>query len=110
MNREIAFLKSILDSIEKIETYTSVGYNNFIENSHWQDAVVKRLENIGEAVKHLSNETRAKHSEIEWKRIAGMRDRLVHDYLEVDYEIVWGVTQSDIPALKKAVKDILDWL
>ncbi len=109
MNRETAFLNSILDSIAKIETYTSMGFDVFRENTHWQDAVVKRLENIGEAVKHLSDETRARHPEIAWKRIAGMRDRLIHDYLEVDYEIVWGVTRNDLPTLKTVIEDILAW-
>lgn len=109
MNKEIAFLKSILDSIAKIEIYTSVGYSVFMENSHWQDAVVKRLENIGEAVKHLSDPTRARHPDIDWKGIAGLRDRLIHDYLEVDYNIVWRVTQNDLPSLKAAIEDILAW-
>ena len=73
------------------------------------DAVVKRLENIGEAIKHLPDATRNRHPQIEWKQIAGMRDRLIHDYLEVDYEIVWRVVQDDLKPLKAAVEDILAW-
>jgi len=110
MKSETAFLKSIIDSINQIEVYTSVGRDVFMETTVWQDAVVKRLENIGEAVKHLSKSTRNRHPEIPWERVGGMRDRLIHDYLEVDFKIVWGVTQRDLPPLKSAVEDILAWI
>ena len=79
MKRDRAYLRHILDAIEKIETYTSVGRETFLETSHWQDAVVRQFEIIGEATKRLSVDLRARHSDVDWRRIAGLRDVLIHD-------------------------------
>ena len=72
-----------------------------------QDAVVRRLEVIGEATKLLSDEVRQSASEIPWRRVAGLRDRLIHAYDSVDLDIVWEVTVRDLPALKQAVCRLL---
>jgi uncharacterized protein with HEPN domain len=68
-----------------------------------QDAVIRKLEIIGEAVKQLSDATRQRQPEIPWRQIAGMRDRLTHNYFGVDLVLVWRVVEHDLPALKVAV-------
>jgi uncharacterized protein with HEPN domain len=101
------YLKHIFDAIEKIESYISVGHDNFISTSHWQDAVIRQLEIIGEATKRLSSDLRSQYTEIPWRRIAGLRDVLIHQYMGVDLEAVWGITQKDLPVLKNRIKLIL---
>jgi uncharacterized protein with HEPN domain len=75
--------------------------------SHWQDAVIRQLEVIGEATKNLSPDLRSRHSDIPWRRIAGLRDVLIHDYMGVRLAAVWEVTQTDLPVLKKQIRNIL---
>jgi uncharacterized protein with HEPN domain len=101
------YLKHILDAIEKIETYISVGYDVFVSTSHWQDAVIHQLEIIGEATKRLSKQLCSQHPEVPWRRIAGLRDVLIHDYMGVDIKAVWEITRKDLPGVKKSVQEIL---
>lgn len=107
MNRDQLYLKHILNAIEKINDYVSVGHDDFISHSHWQDAVIRQLEIIGEAAKHISTKVRVLHAEIPWRRIAGLRDILIHDYMGVDLEAVWHITGKDIPELQKHIQVIL---
>jgi uncharacterized protein with HEPN domain len=101
------YLKHIRDAIEKIESYASVGKDAFMTHSHWQDAVIRQLEIIGEATKHLSEELRSQHNAVPWRRIAGLRDVLIHDYMGVDLPAVWEITQNDLPELKRHISIIL---
>jgi uncharacterized protein with HEPN domain len=107
MNPNLVYLRHILDAVRKIESYVSVGRNVFMRESHWQDAVIRQLEVIGEATKRLSPELRSDHPDIPWRRIAGMRDVLIHDYMGVDLAAVWEVTQRELPGLKGRVENIL---
>ena len=107
MKADLVYLRHILDAILKIESYVSVGKQVFMQNSHWQDAVIRQLEIIGEATKRLSANLRANHPDIPWRRIAGMRDVLIHDYLGVDLNAVWEATQKDMPGLKTRLETIL---
>mgnify|MGYP001214704715 FL=1 len=72
-----------------------------------QDATLRKLEIIGQAVKNLSEDTRSRRPEIPWRQIAGMRDKVIHDYFGVNLEIVWAVVQKDLPALRLAVEALL---
>jgi uncharacterized protein with HEPN domain len=101
------YLQHILDAINKIEEYVSVGYETFMSTSHWQDAVIRQLEIIGEATKKLSDDLRIKHPQIPWKRVAGLRDILIHDYMGVDLSAVWEITQKNLPELKQQIQEIL---
>ncbi len=105
--RDEDLLRHILESIAKIEMYISVGRARFISEAHWQDATIRQLEVIGEATKNLSPALRAANPQVPWRRIAGMRDVLIHDFMDVDLDIVWAVSISRIPELKRSVSAIL---
>src|SRR3989339_183268 len=102
------YIRHILDSIGRIEKYTHrITSRNFMKNDMVQSAVMRELEIIGEAVKKLSREFKESHTDIPWKQIAGMRDKLIHDYFGVDKEAVWKTIQEDIPVLKNKIENIL---
>ncbi len=107
MKRDTTFLKHILDAILKIEEYASVGKEKFFATSSWQDAIMRKLEIIGEASKRISEETKLKYPDVPWKKMAGLRDILVHAYMSVDLNAVWEITQQNLPDLKKQIQDIL---
>ena len=107
MKNDRLYLQHILDAIEKIESYVSVGHEDFMSGSHWQDAVIRQLEVIGEATKQLSPELRRDHDDIPWARIAGLRDVLIHNYMGVDLDAVWEIAQQSIPELKDRIQNVL---
>lgn len=72
-----------------------------------EEAVVRNFEIIGEATKQISKEFRVKHTGVEWKKMAGMRDKLIHDYIEVDYAIIWATIQDILPDLRKTIQKII---
>ena len=108
MSRDEVYLRHILDAIRCIESYIEGGRDEFFASSMRQDAVVRQLEVIGEAVKQISQVVRDRRPEIPWRDIAGMRDVLIHAYFSVDLEQVWEVTQRDLQDLRKVVEEILD--
>lgn len=107
MKSDQVYLQHILDAIVKILGYAQVGLDTFLDESHWQDAIIRQLEVIGEAAKQVSTQTRMRYPDIPWKRIAGMRDVLIHNYMGVDLGAVWTVTQNEIPALETKIRHIL---
>lgn len=105
----IIYLKHIWVCIKKIKEYTSgLNEKEFLQNPMIQDAVIRNFEIIGEATKKLGDDFRIKHSEIEWKKIAGMRDKLIHDYIGVDLWSVWAVVEDIIPDLEKRISHIIN--
>ena len=102
------YLRHILDAIAKVEVYLG-GQDEmaFSQNTLLQDGVIRQIEIIGEATKRLSQQLRAKYGRIPWQDIAGMRDKLVHDYFGVDIGQVWLTATEDLPLLKVEVEKIL---
>ncbi len=107
MNRDATYLQHILDAADRIDRYTSVGHDQFMAESHWQDAVIRQLEIIGEATKRLSPDLRERHPDIPWRRMAGLRDVLIHNYLGVDLDSVWAISQRELPRLRQQVEAIV---
>lgn len=104
-----ASLSDILEAAERIASYIKgTGYKGLLKNFKTQDAVIRNLEIIGEAVKNISPEFRQKHKAIDWRRIAGFRDRLIHQYFGINLEIVWSVAKKEVPLLKVQVKQLLE--
>ena len=106
MKGDRLYLRHILDAIEKIENYVAVGRDVFVSTSHWQDAVIRQLEIIGEASKKLSKQLCLRYNDVPWRRIAGLRDVLIHDYMGVDIIAVWEITQKNLPLLKTQIEKI----
>lgn len=103
------FLEHILENIEKIENgINGMTEIEFSKDVNTQDATLRRIEVIGEAVRNLPDSFRKKHSKIPWKNIAGMRDILIHKYFGVDMDLVWKIANSDVPKLKKQIIKILE--
>ena len=107
MKEERVYLGHILDAINDIRTYALVGEEAFLVDRMRQDAIIRKLEIIGEAVKRLSDETRTRQPHIPWKQIAGLRDRLAHDYFAVDLGLVWRVVERDLQMLDTAIRTLL---
>lgn len=103
------YLKHILDENDYlIEASAGLAEEKFSRDETLQKAFVRSLEIIGEAVKNLPLEFTQNHQTINWKSFAGMRDRLIHGYFGVDYQIVWDVIKTEIPKLNQQIKDMLN--
>ncbi|HNS33363.1 MAG TPA: DUF86 domain-containing protein [bacterium] len=102
------FLLDIQEAIRRISLYTKgINYSDFLKKIETQDAVLRNLEIIGEAVKNLSSDLKKQYNEVQWKEIAGMRDKIIHFYFGVNWDIVWHTVQEKLPQLKGKLKTIL---
>jgi uncharacterized protein with HEPN domain len=103
------YLQDIWESTLAIEEYTqNLAEDEFYSNRQVQDAVVRRLEIIGEAVKNIDDDFRNKYPQIPWKKIAGMRDIIAHEYFGVKLERVWDVLRKDLPDIKQQMLLIME--
>ena len=107
MKDDRAYLLHVCDAIERIRSYTSEGRDAFMADTRTQDAVIRNIEIIGEAVKRLSEDSRSRRPDIPWSQIAGMRDVLIHHYFGVKLETVWEVVDQNLSPLRVAVEDVL---
>jgi uncharacterized protein with HEPN domain len=102
------YLKDILDSINDIEEFIrNMSFEEFKKDKKTINAVVRSIEVMGEATKNIPKSLRNKHKEIPWKKIVGMRDKLIHEYFGIDVEILWKTITEDIPPLKKFIQNLL---
>ncbi len=102
------FLRHILECIAVIENHTrKTSQGKFSRDVKTQDAVIRRIEIIGEAVKNLPAEFTKRHTEIEWREMAGMRDKLIHEYFGIHLDVVWTTIMRDIPRLKRLITALL---
>jgi uncharacterized protein with HEPN domain len=102
------FLNDILEAIYRIVAYTNEAtYETFLADTKTQDAVIRNLEIIGEATKNLSPELRIKYPDLPWKGMAGLRDRLIHDYFGVNLDIVWHIVAAELSDVAMQIKEII---
>lgn len=110
MKDDSVYVRHMLEAISRIEDYVGkTAKKDFKKNTLLQDAVIRQIEIIGEAVKQLSEEMKGKHPKVPWKDIAGMRDKLIHGYFGVDMDLVWETVKRDIPQFKKQLLGIQEY-
>jgi len=104
----LIFLNHILESIKNIEEYSQgLTKEKLTKNIKIQDAIIRRIEIIGEATKNLPKEILKKYEQVEWNKVIRTRDKLIHGYFGVDLDIVWKIVKKDMPKLKEQIQNIL---
>ncbi len=108
MRSDKLYLSDILEAINNIQKYVnSLSYAKVRKNRMLIYAVIRNLEIIGEAAKHISKQEKRKHSEIEWRKIAALRNILIHEYFGVDLDVLWDIIQNKLPDLKNKIERLL---
>lgn len=108
MKQTDIYLRHILDEISFItQELDKLTYEKFIESELYTRAFSRSIEVIGEATKNLSKDFREKHTAVEWKKLAGIRDKIIHHYFGVDYDIIWDLVRTKLPTIKIEIEKIL---
>ncbi|HUV79902.1 MAG TPA: DUF86 domain-containing protein [Candidatus Bathyarchaeia archaeon] len=103
------YIQDILEALGEVDDFTTgMQFEDFVKDKKTINAVVRSLEVIGEATKKIPDGFREKYSKIPWKRMAGMRDKLIHEYFGIDLEIVWEVINNDLPPIKPLIQKVLE--
>ena len=105
--RDDLYLEHVLQAIARIERFTSGGREVFVVDEMVQSAVIRQLEIVGEAVRNLSDQLKARETAVPWRDIAGTRDKLIHGYFNVKLDVVWNVVTRELPSLEAQVRRIL---
>ena len=102
------YFKDILDALEKINNFTAgLDFERFAKDDKTTFAVIRALEIIGEAARKIPKSIRSRHPDVPWQDMAGMRDKLIHDYFGVDLRVVWKTLQIDLPSLKRVIDEVI---
>jgi uncharacterized protein with HEPN domain len=103
------FLSDGREAILRINSYVgNLSYDQFLKDLKTQDAIVRNLEIIGEAVKNVSEDLKKKYPQVDWKNLAGVRDKLIHHYFGINFDIVWDIVKGELPELLSQFDEILD--
>jgi uncharacterized protein with HEPN domain len=102
------YLEHILEAVKRIREYTTAGKERLLADGMTQDAVIRNLQVLGEAAKRVSAATVAANPDVPWRQMAGLRDRVVHDYFGVSLEIVWDVVENHLDAVVREVTKVLE--
>jgi uncharacterized protein with HEPN domain len=102
------YVVDVLTAVEEVQEFTrGMEYEGFTKDKKTVNAVVRSLEVMGEAAKRIPDDVRQRYPDVPWKRMTGMRDKLIHEYSGVDLEIVWGVIKTELPPVKPFIEQIL---
>jgi len=102
------YIKDILISMQDVEEFTSgMTFEDFLQDKKTIKAVIRSLEVLGEAAKKIPDDIKARYPRIPWKRMAGMRDKLIHEYFGVDLEIVWNAAKKELPPVKSSIEELV---
>lgn len=105
------YLQDILDSINDTEEFVrEMTFDDFLKDKKTINAVIRSIEVIGEAAKNIPDALREKYINVPWKKMAGMRDKLIHEYFGIDLEIVWQVIKNDLPPVKPLIIKVMEEL
>lgn len=107
MKDDRLYLIHITECIARIEQYTVEGKDSFLTDTKTQDAVLRNLQTLAESTQHLSDKLKADHPDISWRRIAGLRNVLVHDYLGINLARVWEIIERELPRVKSKLETLL---
>jgi len=108
MKEDKLYLIHISECIQRVVQYTATGRDEFMRQSIIQDAVIRNLQVMAESSQRLSMESKTRHPEIDWLKISGFRNILVHNYLGVDLELIWNIVTQDLPELEIAISKLLE--
>lgn len=107
MSGDRVYPQHILDATAQVEEFAAVGRDRFFAERQWHGSVIYQLLIMREATKNLSMDIRVRHPEVAWRSMAGLRDVLIHNYREIDLNVIWTVVQSDLPQVRRGIEGIL---